>query len=308
MLPEDSGTGRNLAPLLIAIAGHVTRLAGTSDRTRATARLCLMDALTCAFGALQDPACTALLGPVVPGATMAGGARVPGTSYELDPVQAAFNLGMMFRWPGGASAWTATAWGHPADSLGGILAVADWLARRAVMEGRPPLTVSEVLTTLIRACEIQGAVAEVFGGGGDHGLRARVATAAVVTAMVGGTRAQRIGAVWQACREHGAPQTGILPRWVAGDASARGVRLALLAATAEPGDPPVLSQEAQSVRGVMEGVLPGFDFPVVAARLASAAATCFGSRQGERVGALFADLVRLETMPVTTFMACLVKN
>ena len=96
-----------------------------------TARLCLMDTLGCGLLALNYPACTKLLGPVVAGATMPGtGARVPGTSYELDPVRAAFNIGATVRWLDFNDTWLAAEWGHPSDNLGAILAVADYLSRK----------------------------------------------------------------------------------------------------------------------------------------------------------------------------------
>ena len=150
-----------------------------------TARYCLMDTLACGFQALKYPACSRLLGPVVPGAVMVGGARVPGTSYELDPVQAAFNIGAMIRWLDFNDTWLAAEWGHPSDNLGGILAVADYLARNAVMSGRPPLTVRDLLTAMIKAHEIQGVLAleNSFNRVGlDHVLLVRVASTAVVTA------------------------------------------------------------------------------------------------------------------------------
>src|ERR1017187_3877308 len=176
--------------LLAAIADYVLGHEIRSDLAYDTARYCLMDTLACGFQALAYPACRRLLGPVVPGATMTGGARVPGTSYELDPVQAAFNIGCMIRWLDFNDTWLAAEWGHPSDNLGGILAVADYLSR----SGRP-LIVRDVLTAMIKAHEIQGVLAleNSFNRVGlDHVLLVRVASTAVVTAMLGGTRAPLI--------------------------------------------------------------------------------------------------------------------
>src|SRR5262245_15598598 len=141
---------------LVAIADYAHAARITSDVAYTTARYCLMDTLACGFQALKYPACTKLLGPVVPGAVMPGGARVPGTSYELDPVQAAFSIGAMIRWLDFNDTWLAAEWGHPSDNLGGILAVADWQARKAAAEGGRAPTVRDVLTAMIKAHEIQG--------------------------------------------------------------------------------------------------------------------------------------------------------
>src|SRR5256714_1272370 len=161
----------------------------TSEEAFDTARLCLMDTLGCGLMALAYPACTKLLGPVVPGATLPGrGARVPGTSHELEPVQAAFNIGAMVRWLDFNDTWLAAEWGHPSDNLGGILAVADYLARNAVMSGKTPPSVREVLTAMIKAHEIQGVLAleNSFNRVGlDHVLLVRVASTAVVAGMLG---------------------------------------------------------------------------------------------------------------------------
>src|ERR1700737_3701157 len=144
---------------LLAISDYARNYAIASPLAYETARYCFMDTLACGFQALKYPACTKLLGPVVPGAVMPGGARVPGLSYELDPVQAAFNIGAMIRWLDFNDTWLAAEWGHPSDTLGGILAVADYLARKAVMEGKAPPTVRDVLTGMIKAHEIQGVLA-----------------------------------------------------------------------------------------------------------------------------------------------------
>ena len=210
-----------------------------------------MDTLACGFQALAYPACTKLLGPVVPGATMAGGSRVPGTSYELDPVQGAFNIGAMIRWLDFNDTWLAAEWGHPSDNLGGILAVADYLSRKNLAEGKAPLSVRDVLVGMIKAHEIQGVLAleNSFNRVGlDHVLLVRVATTAVVTSMLGGTREQVINAVSNAWIDGGAlrtyrhaPNTGSRKSWAAGDATSRGVRHALIAMTGEMGYPSALS-------------------------------------------------------------------
>ena len=226
-----------------------------------TARYCLMDTLACGFQALQYPACTRLMGPVVPGATMPGGARVPGTSYELDPVQAAFNIGAMIRWLDFNDTWLAAEWGHPSDNLGGILAVADYLSRVGVMEGRAPLTVRDVLAAMVKAHEVQGILAleNSFNRVGlDHVLLVRVASTAVVTAMLGGTREQVMNAVSNAWIDGGAlrtyrhaPNTGSRKSWAAGDATSRAVRHAFIALNGEMGYPSALSAKTWGFQDVL---------------------------------------------------------
>ncbi|HUO96701.1 MAG TPA: MmgE/PrpD family protein, partial [Steroidobacteraceae bacterium] len=191
-----------------------------------TARYCLLDTLACGFQALKYPACTKLMGPVVPGATMVGGARVPGTSYELDPVQAAFNIGCMIRWLDFNDTWLAAEWGHPSDNLGGILAAADWRSRQNAAEGRASLTVRDVLTAMIKAHEIQGVTAleNAFNRLGlDHVILVRIASTAVVTALLGGSEEQVVNAVSNAWLDGGAlrtyrhaPNTGSRKSWAAG--------------------------------------------------------------------------------------------
>src|SRR6202035_4268926 len=184
--------------LLTAIATYARDFVVSSEAAYETARYCLMDTLACGFQALEYPACRKLLGPVVPGAVMPGGARVPGTSFELDPVQAAFNIGAMIRWLDFNDTWLAAEWGHPSDNLGGILAVADYLARNAVMSGRSCPTVRDVLTGMIKAHEIQGILAleNSFNRVGlDHVLLVRVASTAVVASMLGASLDQVVNAV-----------------------------------------------------------------------------------------------------------------
>src|SRR5690606_6863476 len=207
--------------------------------------------LGCGLEALEYPACTKLLGPIVPGTVVPNGAKVPGTPYQLDPVQAAFNLGAMIRWLDFNDTWLAAEWGHPSDNLGGILMVADWLSRTAIAEGRQPRTCGKVLEAMLTADEIQGCIAleNSFNKVGlDHVVLVKVATTAVVAEMLGLSREQVINAVshaWvdgQSLRTYRhSPNTGSRKSWAAGDATSRGVRLALIARTGEMGYPSVLT-------------------------------------------------------------------
>ena len=237
--------------VLTAIADYVCSTEIRSEVAYRTAHYCLLDTLACGFQALDYPACTKLLGPVVPGATLAGGSRVPGTSYELDPVQGAFNIGAMIRWLDFNDTWLAAEWGHPSDNLGAILATADYLSRQRRMQGEQPLTMQDVLTAMIKAHEIQGAIAleNSFNRAGlDHVLLVRIASTAVVTRMLGGARDEVINAVSNAWIDGGAlrtyrhaPNTGSRKSWAAGDATSRAVRLALIAMRGEMGYPSALS-------------------------------------------------------------------
>jgi len=238
-------------PVLVDIAAYARDHVIDSELAYDTARHCLMDTLACGLQALAHPDCTRLLGPVVPGATMVGGARVPGTSYELDPVRAAFNIGAMIRWLDFNDTWLAAEWGHPSDNLGGILALADYLSRRAVAGGSAALTVRDVLTAMIKAHEIQGVTAleNAFNQVGlDHVILVRVASTAVSTAMLGGTVEQVINALSNAWIDGGAlrnyrhaPDAGSRKSWAAGDATSRGVWHALNAMRGEMGYPKALS-------------------------------------------------------------------
>ncbi len=241
----------SIDPVIDEITGYVTGHSIESEEAYSTARLCLMDALGCAMEALDYPACRRLLGPIVPGATLINGACVPGTDYTLDPVAAAFNLGAMIRWLDYNDTWLAAEWGHPSDNLGGILMVADWLARQQRLRGTPVLTMRTVLTDLIKAYEIQGilGLGNSFNRVGlDHVLLVRVATAAVVAQMLGCSREEVTSAVSNAWVDGGSlrvyrhsPHTGSRKSWAAGDATARGVFLALLASRGEMGYPSGLS-------------------------------------------------------------------
>ncbi len=232
--------------VLVDIAEYVSKHEIKSAAAYNTARLCLMDTLGCGLEALEYPACTKLLGPLVPGTGVLNGARVPGTRYELDPVQAAFNIGAAIRWLDFNDTWLAAEWGHPSDNLGGILAVADWLSRNST-----PLVMRDVLTAMIKAHEIQGVIAleNSFNRVGlDHVVLVKVASTAVVAQMLGLSREGIVNAVshaWldgQSLRTYRhAPNTGSRKSWAAGDATSRAVRLALIAKTGEMGYPSALT-------------------------------------------------------------------
>ena len=248
--------------VLVDIADYVMDYDVTQSReAMETARYCLMDTLGCGLLALSYPACTKVLGPVVPGASMTNGVKVPGTSYELDPVQAAFNIGAMIRWLDFNDTWLAAEWGHPSDNLGGILAVADYLSRQAVAAGKPALTLKQVLAAMVKAHEIQGVIALENGFnrvGLDHVMLVRIATAAVVTQMLGGTRQEVIDAVSHAWIDGSAlrtyrhaPNTGSRKSWAAGDATSRGVRLALMVLRGEMGYPSALTVKTWGFNDVL---------------------------------------------------------
>ena len=237
--------------VLVKLADYAREGQIFSPEAYRTARWCLMDALGCGLQALEYPACTRLLGPLAPGTVVPNGARVPGTQYILDPVTAAFDIGALNRWLDFNDTWLAAEWGHPSDNLAGILASADWYSRNARAAGKSVLSMRQVLNALIKAYEIQGALAleNSFNRVGlDHVLLVKVATAAVVTALLGGTREQVINAVSNAWADGGtlrvyrqAPNAGSRKSWAAGDAASRGVRLALLALQGEMGYPTALT-------------------------------------------------------------------
>jgi 2-methylcitrate dehydratase len=237
--------------VLVDIADYVCSYTIASQEAYDTARYCLIDTLGCGLEALGYPACTKLLGPIVPGTIVPNGAKVPGTQFQLDPVQAAFNIGAMVRWLDFNDTWLAAEWGHPSDNLGGILATADHLSRKAISEGKGPLMMKDVLTAMIKAHEIQGVLAlenSYNRVGLDHVVLVKVATTAVVTRMLGGTRDEVINAVsnaWidgQSLRTYRhSPNTGSRKSWAAGDATARGVRLGLMALKGEMGYPSALT-------------------------------------------------------------------
>ena len=237
--------------VLVDIADYVHDHKVASREAYETARYCLMDTLGCGFESLEYPACTKLLGPIVPGTVVPHGARVPGTPYQLDPVQAAFNIGLMIRWLDFNDTWLAAEWGHPSDNLGGILAASDWVSRNDVARGKAPLTVRDVLAAMIKAHEIQGVIAleNSFNKVGlDHVVLVKVASTAVVSTILGLTREETINAVsnaWidgQPLRTYRhSPNTGSRKSWAAGDATSRAVRLALIAKTGEMGYPSALT-------------------------------------------------------------------
>ena len=237
--------------VLVDIVDYVFDYRIDSALALETARNCLIDTLGCGLEGLEYPACRKLMGPIVPGTVVPNGAKVPGTQFQLDPVQAAFNIGCMIRWLDFNDTWLAAEWGHPSDNLGGVLAVADWLSRNAVAAGKAPLTMRAVLEGIIKAHEIQGCIAleNSFNKVGlDHVVLVKVASTAVVSQMLGLSREEAINAVslaWvdgQSLRTYRhAPNTGSRKSWAAGDATSRAVRLALMARTGEMGYPSVLT-------------------------------------------------------------------
>ncbi len=222
---------------MVDIADYVVDYQIDSQEAYDTARYMLLDSLACAMLAMKFEGCVKHLGPIVPGATLPGGATVPGTHFELDPVQAAFNIGTQIRWLDFNDTWLAAEWGHPSDNLGAILAVADYLSRKELRDGGEPLTVRDVLTAAIKAHEIQGcyALLNSFNRVGmDHVILVRLASTAVTTAMLGGGKDQIVNAVSHAWIDNGAlrtyrhaPNTGPRKSWAAGDACRRAVTHAL---------------------------------------------------------------------------------
>ena len=314
--------------VLADIADYALSYTIASELAYSTAQYCLIDTLGCGLEALEYPACTKLLGPIVPGTVVPNGAKVPGTHYQLDPVQAAFNIGAMIRWLDFNDTWLAAEWGHPSDNLGGILAVADWLSRSSA-GGRPPLKVRDVLTAMIKAHEIQGCIAleNSFNKVGlDHVVLVKVASTAVVSQLLGLTREQTIAALslaWvdgQSLRTYRhAPNTGSRKSWAAGDATSRAVRLALMAQAGEMGYPSVLTAKTWgfydvSFRGkefrfqrpygsyVMENVLFKISYPAeFHAQTAVEAAMTLRKRMDE-LGKSAADIA---SITIRTHEACL---
>ena len=317
------------APCLIPAAAHEAAL------------LALQDALACAFNALQDPACTSLLGAVVPGATMAFGARVPGTSYQLDPVQAACNIGTLVGWLDGGDEAFASECGHLSDNLGAILAVADYRSRKAIAEGAEPLTVGDLLAALVRAHQHASAewmgwvrAAQAASPGRVDSARAgatarcgltRIASAAAAVALLGGTEELCATAAAFARRESAAiASPGAAPDddrhecWRLGDATGRGVRLALIALAVRA--PPIRIAEVDNDGMRQPGDLARIEPTWVAAGLASnvadrvhdrfaaSVATHFPTVQAARMAAIFADPGKLEALPVNELVSLTVRN
>ena len=315
--------------VLTDIADYALSYDVKSELAYSTARACLIDTLGCGLEALEYPACTKLLGPIVPGTVVPNGARVPGTQYQLDPVQAAFNIGAMVRWLDFNDTWLAAEWGHPSDNLGGILATADWLGRTAVADGKPPMTMRRVLTAMIKAHEIQGCIAleNSFNKVGlDHVVLVKVASTAVVCDLLGLSREQTINALslaWvdgQSLRTYRhAPNTGSRKSWAAGDATSRAVRLALMARAGEMGYPSVLTAKTWgfydvSFRGqefkfqrpygsyVMENVLFKISYPAEFHAQTAVEAAMTLRRQLDELG-LSSEAI--EKIKIRTHEACL---
>jgi len=237
--------------VLINIANYVFDYKIKSNEALETAKNCLIDTLGCGLEALDYPACVKHLGPIVPGSIVPNGTKIPGTNFQLDPINGAFNIGTMIRWLDFNDTWLAAEWGHPSDNLGGILAVADWVSRTKVSNKEKPLQMKVVLEAMIKAHEIQGVIAleNSFNRVGlDHVVLVKIATTAVVSQMLGASKEQIIDALsnaWvdgQSLRTYRhAPNTGSRKSWAAGDATSRGVRLALMTMKGEMGYPTALS-------------------------------------------------------------------
>ena len=314
---------------IVDIVDYVMNYEITSTVAYDTAHYCLLDTLGCGLEALEYPACKKLLGPVVPGTVVPNGVRVPGTQFQLDPVQAAFNIGAMIRWLDFNDTWLAAEWGHPSDNLGGILATADWLSRNAVAVGKAPLTMKKVLTGMIKAHEIQGCIAleNSFNRVGlDHVLLVKVASTAVVAEMLGLNRDEILNAVslaWvdgQSLRTYRhAPNTGTRKSWAAGDATSRAVRLALMAKTGEMGYPSALTAKTWgfydvSFKGesfrfqrpygsyVMENVLFKISFPAEFHSQTAVEAAMTLYEQLQAAGKTAADI---EKVTIRTHEACI---
>jgi 2-methylcitrate dehydratase len=272
-MPPDHPTGRETAAdlnarpdadtLLTAIAEYVTSGAAYGDLAYQTARYALLDAIGCGLLALRFPECTKLLGPIVPGTVVPNGVHVPGTSFVLDPIKAAFDIGAAIRWLDYNDTWLAAEWGHPSDSFGGILATAEYASHRRQAHGEPPLLMHDVLEAGIKAYEIQGVLALTHSFnrvGLDHVLLVRVASAAVITRLLGGDRSAILDAVSHAWVDGGAlrtyrhaPNTGSRKSWAAGDATSRAVRLALMVLAGEMGYPSAVTAPRWGFQDVLFG-------------------------------------------------------
>ena len=245
--------------LLVDIANYIHNQEISSELAYETAHHCLMDSLGCGFLALAYPQCRKMLGPIVPGASMQGGCRVPGTGVELDPVKAAFDIGAIVRWLDFNDTWLAAEWGHPSDNLGAILAVADYQSR---VKGES-VTVRDILTAMIKAHEVQGILAldNSFNRVGlDHVLLVRIASTAVASKMLGCDYDQTLNALSNAWIDGGAlrtyrhsPNTGSRKSWAAGDATSRAVRLSLIAKSGEMGYATAMSAPVWGFSDVLFG-------------------------------------------------------
>ncbi len=313
--------------VLVDIADYVYDHLITSNEALDIARYCLMDTLGCGLEALSYPACTKLLGPVVPGTIVPNGSRVPGTQYQLDPILAAFNIGAMVRWLDFNDTWLAAEWGHPSDNLGGILAISDWISRTRQQAGKKAISMREVLVAMVKAHEIQGVLAleNSFNRVGlDHVVLVKVASTAVVTGLLGGTKEDIINAVsnaWvdgQSLRTYRhSPNTGSRKSWAAGDATSRAVRLSLMTMKGEMGYPSVLTAKTWgfydvSFKGkpfkfqrdygsyVMENVLFKISFPAeFHAQTAVESAILLHKQIGSRIQTLD-DIALIDKIEITT--------
>ena len=237
--------------VLVKIADYVLNKQIESEEAYNTARYCLMDTLGCGLLALTFPDCVKLLGPYVEGTDVPGGVRVPGTKHVLDPVKGAWDIGAIIRWLDFNDTWLAAEWGHPSDNLGGILATADYLSQKNILEGKDPLLMRDVLTYMIKAHEIQGILAleNSFNRVGlDHVVLVKVASTAVISAMLGLNKEQTIDALSQAWVDgqslrtyRHAPNAGPRKSWAAGDATSRALQLVLLTQKGQIGYPSVLT-------------------------------------------------------------------
>ena len=233
------------------IADYVLNYSPSSEEAYNTARLCLMDSIGCAILALKFPECTKMLGPVVPDTTVPKGSHVPGTSIVLDPITAAFNIGVMIRWLDFNDTWLAAEWGHPSDNLGSILAVTEYISRKNMANNKKPLTIKDILTAMIKAYEIQGIMAleNSFNQHGfDHVILVKLASAAVSANLLGCNKEQIVNTISQVWADLGslrtyrhAPNTGTRKSWAAGDATSRGVFLAMQSLRGEMGYPTILT-------------------------------------------------------------------
>ena len=237
--------------VIVDIATYVDDFEITSKEAIETARYCLLDTLGCGFEALQYPACTKLLGPIIKGTLVPDGVKIPGTNYQLDPILAAFNIGAMIRWLDFNDTWLAAEWGHPSDNLGGILSAADYVSRKNIKEGKSSLKILDVLNAMIKAHEIQGILAleNSFNRVGlDHVILVKIASTAVVTKLLGGNKNDIINALSNAIIDgqslrtyRHSPNTGSRKSWAAGDATSRAVRLAWMTLQGEMGYPSALT-------------------------------------------------------------------
>ena len=314
---------------MVDIVDYVLNYKIDSELAKKTAWYCFLDTIGCGLESLEYEACRKLLGPIVPGVRIENGVRVPGTDYELDPVQGAFSIGAAIRWLDFNDTWLAAEWGHPSDNLGGILAIADWLSRNAVATGGKPLMMSDVFNAMIMAHEIQGCIAleNSFNKVGlDHVILVKVASTAVVGKLLGLTRDQILNAVslaWvdgQSLRTYRHfPNAGSRKSWAAGDATSRAVRLALIAKTGEMGYPSALSAKTWgfydvSFKGnkfkfqrpygsyVMENVLFKISFPAEFHAQTAVEAALRIHQEMDKRGKSDADIERIE---IRTHEACI---